>query len=161
MRARHLLLIGRNALAHQDIARREIAEGHTVAYHTFSHPLLGRMPLNTAKAEINRGFVSNDSVLYGKANADPITPFFRFPGFVSSAALLDYLERWGIVVFGTDVWASDWLRMSANQQLQLVVRRIEAAHGGIVLFHDTKAQTAAVLLGFCEHLRSRGMVSFT
>ena len=149
-------LIGRNAVAHQDLARREIAEGHTVAYHTFSHPLLGRIPLNAAKAEINRGFVSADSVLYGKADADPITPFFRFPGFVSSAALLDYLEQRGIVVFGTDVWASDWLRMSANQQLQLVFRRIEAAHGGIILFHDTKAQTAAMLPGLLRALKVAG-----
>ena len=146
-------LIGRNAVAHQDLARREIAEGHTVAYHTFSHPLLGRMPPNAARAEIDRGFVSTDSALYGKANADPVTPFFRFPGFVSSAALLDYLEQRGIVVFGTDVWASDWLRMSANQQLQLVFRRIEAANAGIVLFHDTNAQTAAMLPGLLRALK--------
>jgi len=105
--------------------------------------------------------VSADSAPYGKANADPITPFFRFPGFVSSAALLDYLEQRGIVVFGKDVWASDWLRMSANQQLQLVFRRIEAAHGGIVLFHDTKAQTATMLPGLSRALKVAGLVSFT
>jgi hypothetical protein len=31
-------LLGRNALAHPELARRELAEGHTVAHHTFSHP---------------------------------------------------------------------------------------------------------------------------
>jgi len=149
-------LLGRNAIAHGDLARREIAEGHTVAYHTFSHPLLGRMRLDAAKAEIDRGFTSVDNAVYGKTGPEPATPFFRFPGFVSSPALLDYLERRGIVVFGADVWASDWLPMPANQQLQLVFRRIEIAHGGIVLFHDTKTQTAAMLPGLLRELRGGG-----
>src|SRR6266851_1983498 len=33
-------VLGRNALAHPDILRRELSEGHTVAHHTWSHPLL-------------------------------------------------------------------------------------------------------------------------
>jgi len=149
-------LLGRNAIAHEDLARRETAEGHTVAYHTFSHPLLGRMPLSAAKTEIDRGFASIDNAVYGKTGAEPAIPFFRFPGFNSSPALLDYLEQRRIVVFGADVWASDWLPMTANQQLRLVFRRIEATHGGIVLFHDTKAQTAAMLPGLLRKLKGTG-----
>jgi peptidoglycan/xylan/chitin deacetylase (PgdA/CDA1 family) len=30
-------------------ARRELTEGHNVAHHTFSHPLLNRMPLATRR----------------------------------------------------------------------------------------------------------------
>src|SRR5215475_4028023 len=33
-------LLGRSALAQPQIVRRQLAEGHTVAHHTFSHPLL-------------------------------------------------------------------------------------------------------------------------
>src|SRR5260370_7593030 len=33
-------LVGRNAAAHPELARRELAEGHTVAHHSFRHPLL-------------------------------------------------------------------------------------------------------------------------
>ncbi len=36
-------LLGRNAAAHPELARRELAEGHTVAHHSFRHPLLNRM----------------------------------------------------------------------------------------------------------------------
>src|SRR5215470_15589008 len=36
-------LTGRNAAAHGELARRELAEGHTVAHHSFRHPLLDRM----------------------------------------------------------------------------------------------------------------------
>src|SRR5438132_5117999 len=37
-------LLGRNAVDHPALARRELAEGHTVAHHSYSHPILNRMP---------------------------------------------------------------------------------------------------------------------
>ena len=149
-------LLGRNALAHPELARRELTEGHTVAHHTFSHPLLDRMRVTAAEAEIDRGFAAVDTALYGRADRVPRTPFFRFPGFASSPALLERLERRGIVVFGADLWASDWNPTSPDQQLRLVLGRIEAARGGIVLFHDTKRQTAAMLPFFLRALKHRG-----
>jgi peptidoglycan/xylan/chitin deacetylase (PgdA/CDA1 family) len=46
--------------------------------------------------------------------------------------------------------------MSPEQQLHLVLSRVEANRGGIVLFHDTKKQTAAMLPAFLRELRLRG-----
>jgi peptidoglycan/xylan/chitin deacetylase (PgdA/CDA1 family) len=149
-------LLGRNALAYPELARRTVSEGHTVAHHTFSHPLLDRLPAAAAEAEIDRGFAAVDKTLYGRADAMPRTPFFRFPGFASSPVLLERLERRGIVVFGADLWASDWETMSPQQQLHLIERRLEANRGGIVLFHDTRKQTAAMLPGFIQFLRKGG-----
>jgi peptidoglycan/xylan/chitin deacetylase (PgdA/CDA1 family) len=149
-------LLGRNALAHRDLARREIAEGHTVAHHTHVHPLLNRMPAAAAEAEIDRGFAAVDTALYGEASRAPATPFFRFPGFASSPALLDKLERRGVVVFGADLWASDWNPMTPEQELKQVMERIDAGHGGIVLFHDTKKQTASMLPSLLRALKSGG-----
>jgi len=149
-------LLGRNAAAHPELARRELAEGHTVAHHTFSHPLLNRMPITAAEAEIDRSFAAVDGALYGSAERAPRTPFFRFPGFASSPALLDRLQQRGIVVLGADLWASDWSPMSPNQELALVLGRVEANRGGIVLFHDTKQATAAMLPAFLRALKSRG-----
>jgi peptidoglycan/xylan/chitin deacetylase (PgdA/CDA1 family) len=60
------------------------------------------------------------------------------------------------VVFGADLWASDWDPMSPQQQLHLVVGRLEANRGGIVLFHDTKKQTAAMLYAFLRFLKKGG-----
>jgi len=156
MRRASFFLLGRNALAHPQLARRALSEGHTVAHHTFSHPLLSRMPFAAAEAEIDRGFAAVDAALYGRFERMPRTPFFRFPGFASSQALLDRLERRGIVVFGADLWASDWTPMSPPVELSLVLARVEANRGGIVLFHDTRAQTAAMLAAFLRALKSRG-----
>jgi peptidoglycan/xylan/chitin deacetylase (PgdA/CDA1 family) len=147
-------LIGRNALARPALAQRELAEGHTVAYHSFSHPMLDRMPIAAAQADIDRGIAAVETALHHQAERAP--PFFRFPYFASSPPLLDWLERRRMVVFGADLWASDWNPMSPDQELSLVLARVEASQGGIVLFHDTKAQTAAMIPPFLRALKSRG-----
>jgi peptidoglycan/xylan/chitin deacetylase (PgdA/CDA1 family) len=148
-------LIGRNALARPALAQRELAEGHTVGYHSFSHPMLDRMPIAAAQADIDRGIAAVETALHRQAERAP-TPFFRFPYFASSPPLLDWLERRRMVVFGADLWASDWNPMSPDQELALVLGRFEASQGGIVLFHDTKAQTAAMIPPFLRALKSRG-----
>jgi peptidoglycan/xylan/chitin deacetylase (PgdA/CDA1 family) len=149
-------VLGRSAAAHPALVRRELQDGHTVGHHSFSHPLLDRMPVEAAEAEINRGFAAVDAALYGKAERSPVTPFFRFPGFASNRALLERLERRHIAVFGADLWASDWDPMTPAQQLALVLGRLDSTRGGIILFHDTKAQTAAMLPEFLRALKRRG-----
>ena len=149
-------LLGRNATAHPELARRELAEGHTVAYHSFAHPLLARMPQGAAEAEIDHGITAVEAALAAGAPSRRMTPFFRFPGFVSTPPLLDRLERRGIVVFGADLWASDWNPMTPDQELRLVMERLSSTHGGIVLFHDTKRQTAAMLPAFLRALKEGG-----
>jgi peptidoglycan-N-acetylglucosamine deacetylase len=148
--------IGQNVAARPALARRELAEGHTLGHHTYSHPLLNRMPLAKAEAEIERGIEADELALYGRRASRPTTPFFRFPGFASSPALLDYLQRRGIVVFGADVWASDWNPMTPEQELRLILHRIDKVGRGIVLLHDTKLQTARMLPAFLRELKRRG-----
>jgi peptidoglycan-N-acetylglucosamine deacetylase len=149
-------LLGRNAAAHPGLVRRQEADGHTVAHHTFSHRLLGYLPIDKAETEIDRGIAAVESALKKRSGAVASTPFFRFPGFASSPALLNRLQQRGIVVFGADLWASDWNPMSPADELNLVMNRLNATGGGIVLFHDTKAQTAAMLPGFLRALKRNG-----
>jgi peptidoglycan/xylan/chitin deacetylase (PgdA/CDA1 family) len=149
-------LIGRNSHDHPSLVRRELAEGHTVAHHTYSHRLLNTVPRAVADSEINRGIEEDEFALYGKRRAEPTTPFFRFPGFASTAALLAELEQRHIVVFGADLWASDWNEMDPQYELALILRRVEAVGRGIVLFHDSKARTARMLPAFLRELKRRG-----
>ena len=67
-------LLGRSALAYPGLARRAVSEGHTVAHHTFSHPLLDRMPPAAAEAEIDRGFAAVDATLYGRSGTARRSP---------------------------------------------------------------------------------------
>lgn len=149
-------VLGKHALAHPALTRRIAAEGHTVAHHTFGHPLLDRMTPAAAEREIDHGFAAVESVLHGRAGERPTTPFFRFPGFAATPALLDRLQQRGIVVFGADLWASDWNDMTPGQQLDLVMARLESSRGGILLFHDPRLQTVQMLPAFLRALKSRG-----
>jgi peptidoglycan/xylan/chitin deacetylase (PgdA/CDA1 family) len=149
-------LVGRNAQAHPELARRELTEGHSIGHHSYSHPLLSRMPIAKAEADIDRGIEADEMALYGVRRIRPDTPFFRFPGFASSPALLDRLETRGLIVFGADVWASDWLPTTPENELNLILTRIERVGRGIVLLHDIKPQTAQMLPAFLHELKQRG-----
>jgi len=145
-------LIGRTASEQPDLTRRIAAEGHTVGHHTWRHPSLKRMTLSAATEEIDRGIAADEMALHRVATRIPSTPFFRFPGFESTPALLDLLRSRGIVVFGADLWASDWNPMTPRQELKLLTDRLDAAGKGIILLHDSKARTAAMLPAFLRYL---------
>jgi len=146
-------LIGRNAAAHPDLVRRMAAEGHTVAHHSFAHPNLKYMKPEAATADIEKGIAAVEAALHGTASTTPTTPFFRFPYFESTPATLETLQKRGIAVFGADLWASDWIPMTPAQQLKLLTERLQAARKGIILLHDPKSQTAAMLPAFLRYLR--------
>ena len=67
--------------------------------------------------------------------------------------MLDLLQSRGIAVFGADLWASDWNSMTPKEQLKLLIDRLKAAGKGIILLHDPRAQTAAMLPAFLRYLR--------
>jgi len=149
-------VIGQSAAAHPDLIKAMAAAGHTIGHHTWSHPNLARVSESEAKANIARGIAADDGALYGPGSARPPAAFFRFPYFASTPALLNDLEAQGLVVFGADLWASDWNEMSPAQELDLVAKRLQVAGRGIILFHDSKARTAAMLPDFLRLLRDNG-----
>jgi peptidoglycan/xylan/chitin deacetylase (PgdA/CDA1 family) len=144
---------GRNSTAHPALLRRIAAEGHSIGHHSWSHANLMRAPASTAVEEIDRGIAADEMALHGAASSVPTTPFFRFPYFESTPALLDLLQSRGIVVFGADLWASDWKPMTPQHELKLITDRLRVAGKGIILFHDSKARTAAMLPDFLRYLQ--------
>ncbi|MCA1473878.1 polysaccharide deacetylase family protein [Bradyrhizobium sp. NBAIM08] len=146
-------LIGQHASEHPDMVKRIAREGHTVGHHSYSHPFMGRIPFEKAMADIDRGIAADEMALHGVSTTTPSTPFFRFPYFESTQAQLDLLQSRGIIVFGADLWASDWEELTPEQQLKLVTERLAASGKGIILFHDNEARTAAMMPAFLRYLR--------
>ena len=146
-------LIGKPASERPELVRRIAAQGHTVAHHTWTHHNLKYMKPDNAVGEIDKGIAAVETALHGKATTTPSTPFFRFPYFDMTPAALDLLQKRRIVVFGADLWASDWLPMTPAQQLKLLADRLQSVRKGIILLHDPKAQTAAMLPAFLRYLR--------
>ncbi len=151
-------LIGRYAEALPEVVKREVAEGHTVGHHTLSHPVatMRRLSEAAAREEIDKGFAADDRAAYGAAGTEPRTPFFRFPGFADTPALDAWLASRNIAIFGADLWASDWLPLTPEHELKIVLSRLEETKGGILLLHDSKAQTAAMLPALLRELKQRG-----
>ena len=149
-------LIGKSASEHPALVRRIAAEGHTIGHHTWAHRSLTHIKPSEAIEEIDRGISAVEMALHGVATTTPSTPFFRFPGFELTPATLDLLQSRGIAVFGADFWASDWNPMTPNQELKLITDRLNAAGKGIILFHDTKARTAAMFPAFLTYLKQNG-----
>ncbi|MGB7125995.1 MAG: polysaccharide deacetylase family protein [Methylovirgula sp.] len=149
-------LIGRNAVAYPAIVRRELSEGHTIGNHTYSHPILRLLSDAAARRDIEQGFAADGEIAYGKAEVVPRMPFFRFPGFADTPALVTWLESRDIGIFGADLWASDWLKMTPDEERKLILERLEKAGRGILLLHDTKESTAAMLPALLRDLKTRG-----
>jgi peptidoglycan/xylan/chitin deacetylase (PgdA/CDA1 family) len=146
-------LIGKHASEHPALVRRIAADGHTIGHHTWLHRSLMRINPGETTEEIDRGIAAVEMALHGVATNIPSTPFFRFPGFETTPATLERLQSRGIVVFGADLWASDWNPMTPKQELKLLATRLRTAGKGIILLHDPRAQTAAMLPLLLRYLR--------
>jgi peptidoglycan/xylan/chitin deacetylase (PgdA/CDA1 family) len=149
-------LIGEHSADHPDLVRRIAEDGNSVGHHTWDHPSLSKISIAAATDQIDRGIAADEKALHGVATTTPTTPFFRFPNFESSPALLDQLQSRDIAVFGADFWVSDWIRMTPEQEFKLLTERLMRARKGIILMHDTKPWTAAMLPAFLRYLHENG-----
>jgi peptidoglycan/xylan/chitin deacetylase (PgdA/CDA1 family) len=160
--------IGRKAEEHPKLMRREVEEGHNVAYHTYSHPqpTLRDMAPQAARADILKGMIAVERAAYGQDFPNGVpdelsklklhAPFFRFPGFADTPDLAAWFARNNVAIFGVDLWASDWIRMTPDQELKLILHRLEKSRKGMILLHDDKPWTAEMLPRFLAELKARG-----
>ena len=162
-------LIGRHAQAMPQLVQREEREGHTIGHHTFSHPAatLRSMRFEAARDDILRGIAADEAALLERSVAPggtpdlaaaqhPRTPFFRFPGFADTPDLRKWFGENNVGIFGVDLWASDWAKMTPDDELKLILSRLEKARKGMLLFHDNKPWTAEMLPRFLVELKRRG-----
>ena len=144
---------------HPELVKREVAEGHTVGHHTWDHPgvTLRNMSAEAGIDDIEHGMEADDHAAgYGPWTGKPRVPFFRYPGFGDSPGTLAWLKERDVAVFGADLWASDWIPMTPDAELQVLMGRVRAAGRGIVLLHDIKRQTADMLPRFLAALKAEG-----
>jgi peptidoglycan/xylan/chitin deacetylase (PgdA/CDA1 family) len=143
---------GQMAHAHPQTLAAIAAAGHTIGTHTDAHPLdMRSLDYAAAVREIDRGIARVTAAL----GYEP-APFFRFPGLAHTRALRDHLAWLGIAVFSADVMGDDWTGIGADAIRARVMQRLLAWHGGIVLLHDTKLATDAMLPALLRELKSNG-----
>ncbi len=159
--------IGRNAEELPEIARREVLDGHTVAHHTYSHPqpTLRYMSAAAARADLLKGMIAVEKAAYGQdfSAGEPKdlkdlklhAPFFRFPGFADTEDLRQWLSANNVGIFGVDLWASDWIKMTPEQELHLVMSRLDGLGRGMLLLHDSHQWTADMVPMLLRELKAK------
>jgi peptidoglycan/xylan/chitin deacetylase (PgdA/CDA1 family) len=125
----------------------------SVGNHTDTHPRLPTLSLGAARGELDRTAARLEK------STGSIGRFFRFPYSEATCATVELARERGYRIAGWHVDSADWCFASGKGRCRtsmwrdvpdglrhdlvgLVLERIEANQGGIVLLHDTYAHTA-------------------
>ena len=118
-------VLGSLVEAHPDIIDRIVAEGHTIANHTWNHEALGGLPRAAFDETVSR----TQAVL-----ADRATPCLRPPYASVDAYTSEWASSHGLSLMMWTVDPGDWRRPPAAEIADHIVQRAKA--GAVVLLHD-------------------------
>jgi poly-beta-1,6 N-acetyl-D-glucosamine synthase len=151
-------VVGTQAVSHPDLVRRELAAGHDVGSHTFTHADLGSLPQWRQNLELSL----TQTALAGSAGVH--TALLR-PPYSSTPADLTKPEadavtraaRLGYLVALADRDGEDWRRPGVGR----IVANSEptGSDGAVVLLHDgggDRSETLAAVSRMIDDLQLRG-----
>jgi cellulose synthase/poly-beta-1,6-N-acetylglucosamine synthase-like glycosyltransferase/peptidoglycan/xylan/chitin deacetylase (PgdA/CDA1 family)/spore germination protein YaaH len=156
-------VIGQNMERRPDLVMREVAEGHDVGSHTYTHPNISQVPLAEAQLELTatqRLFqtITGRSLRLFRppylGDADPSTRREVLPLLLA--------QKNGYVTVGLRIDPDDWKKPEADLIVQRVLDRLANPGdypGQVVLLHDSggdRRQTIAALPKLIEALRAHG-----
>ena len=145
-------VVGQMAVARPEIVREEIARGHTVGTHTWSHPMpMKALDVDAQIQDIDKGIAAASRVA-GRS----LAPFFRFPGLGDSPETLAHLKSRGIATFTVDVVSNDSFIADPHKLAERSLHILGSKGKGILLLHDIKPATAAALPIILTKLREQG-----
>ena len=157
-------IVGENAEMSPRLVQREVAEGHDVGNHTFTHPNLGESPPSIVALELNatqRLF----EALTGRSMRLFRAPYFgdAEPTTADELVPIDLAQKMGYLSVGLHVDAEDWQRPGVDAIVNNVLQGIETSNmdrkGQVVLLHDgggDREETVTALPRIIDSLRSKG-----
>ena len=146
--------LGINAAEYPELAQRAYDEGHTIGYHTFSHPNVEQISFEKAKADINLGIAAVKDAL--GENRRP-APFYRPPYLSMTKELERDLTGRGFMVWSIDADSKDWMALTTEDALiARTIKELETAGKGIILMHDIQPVTARAMPRLLAELKKRG-----
>jgi spore germination protein YaaH/peptidoglycan/xylan/chitin deacetylase (PgdA/CDA1 family)/GT2 family glycosyltransferase len=156
-------VIGENMQARPDLVKREVAEGHNVGSHTWTHPNIGEIPIAQTNVELNatqRLF----EVITGRSMRLFRPPFFgdAEPSTPHEVAPLVIAQTLGYLVAGLRVDPDDWQKPPPQAIVDRTLARLDHPGdrpGQVVLLHDAggnRANTVKALPALIDAIRARG-----
>jgi spore germination protein YaaH/peptidoglycan/xylan/chitin deacetylase (PgdA/CDA1 family) len=156
-------VIGENMQARPDLVKREVAEGHNVGGHTWTHPNIGEIPIAQTDVELNatqRLF----EVITGRSMRLFRPPFFgdAEPSTPNEVAPLVIAQTLGYLVVGLRIDTDDWQKPPPQTIIDRALERLDNPGdrpGQVVLLHDAggnRANTVKALPELIDQIRARG-----
>jgi len=143
-------LIGENAQHYPQLVQRELAEGHQVGNHSYTHPDLAKMSDDAVRAELQK---TQDAII----NAAGYKPVLMRPpyGALTPSQRLWIAREFGFKIILWEVDPLDWKRPITSE---IVAHRILAATrpGDIILSHDIHATTVDAMPEVFDTLLAKG-----
>ncbi len=129
-------MIGNRIEKHPETVRRVIAEGHQVGNHSYSHPLLGFLPPNYVRREIER----TDRCLRQVGIREEIV--FRAPLLTRFLPVAWVLAKGDRTHISCNVWSWDWTTQNPDRITETVLKKTlsSTGAGSIIVLHDGKAE---------------------
>jgi peptidoglycan/xylan/chitin deacetylase (PgdA/CDA1 family) len=146
-------VIGMEARTLPALLGRAVAQGHSLANHTNTHPQPFTR-LSAAQIDVEIG--SAQTVIAGETGHTPT--LFRAPGGDWSPTVFQSVAAHGLIPIDWDIDPKDWTRPGATT---ITSRMLAARPGDILLCHDgggDRSETVAALVTVIPALLNRGLV---
>lgn len=144
------LMVGQMASNYPAIARRVVAQGHSIGGHTYNHANLANAGYTRALTDI-----ANGNAAVSRVTGTPVG-FFRFPYLADTGALRQAAADRGLVILDVDIDSKDYFKLSPETLAANTMARVRAKRRGIILMHDIHGRTAAMLPTLLAQLKAGG-----
>ncbi|MBG6087314.1 polysaccharide deacetylase family protein [Actinomadura viridis] len=143
-------MLGQNVASYPDVVRRMAFEGHELANHTWSHPVLTELSPAAVRAQVAR---TQQAI----KEASGVTPTMFRPPYGATDARVGRAVGMPQILWSLD--SMDWRYRSAKRNADIGVRKTKP--GGVVLFHDIHKTTASAVPRILAGLKERGFTFVT
>ena len=142
-------VIGRCVAEYPEITKRIVAEGHELASHSWSHPLLSKMSDDSVREQLQK----THDVIQQTSGVAPKLMRPPYGGFTERQRRWAN-DIWGYKVILWDVDPLDWKHRSAGRVQSEILQR--TVPGSIVLAHDIHKSTVDAMPGTLDGLAEKG-----
>ena len=174
-------VIGKNALAHPDLMKRILKEGHMVGNHSMTHLPLKNLDPDSWKTVVKSEVLDAHSVILPYLGNNKHF-YFRAPEAVWANKYAEFLNGndigkqyigpilWDIggeleIKDGKILQAADWAcwskKISIDDCMSGYLYESNKRKGGVVLMHDLRHQSAELLVRLIPELEDRGFTFTT
>jgi peptidoglycan/xylan/chitin deacetylase (PgdA/CDA1 family) len=142
-------VVGKNVEEYPGIVTRMASEGHEVANHSWSHPALTKLGIESFRKQIEN---TNQAI----ANATGKRPVLMRPPYGATSVSLNKRlnEQFGLKVILWSVDPLDWKYRNSNRVYSSIVQNTRP--GSIILAHDIHATTVAAMPATLDALLAKG-----